>query len=101
MPEFRQKWPFLAKNGHFSADFVEILGIDKNHLNTSSYVKILGHLGHFLATYGHFWSFLAHFGQYNYIGENAGLASYRVKLRLAFTAISSEPLNRFSKCWAF
>ena len=51
---------FLTKNGHFSADFAEILGIDKNHQNTS-YVKILGYLGHFLAKYGHFCSFLAHF----------------------------------------
>ena len=61
--------------GHFWADFAEIWGNDKNHLNTS-YVKILSHLGHFLAKYGHFWSFLAHFGLYNYIGENAGRTSY-------------------------
>ena len=59
---------FWPKIGHRSADFAEILGIDKNHLNTS-YVKILGYLGHFLAKYGHFWSFLAHFGLYNYIGK--------------------------------
>ena len=78
------------------ADFAEILGIDKNPLNTS-YVKILGHLGHFLAKYGNFLSFLAHFGLYNYIGENAGRASYPVIFPLAFTAISSEPLNAFFK----
>ena len=97
---FGKNYRFWQKNGHFSADFAEILGIHKNHLNTS-YVKIVGHLGHFLAKYDHFRSFLAHFGLYNYIGENAGRASYRVILRLAFTTISSEPLNRFSKCWAF
>ena len=46
MPENRQKLPFLAKNGHFLADFAEILGIDKNHLNTCC-VKISGHLDNF------------------------------------------------------
>ena len=92
--------PFWPKIGYRSADFAEILGIDKNHLNTS-YVKFLGHLGHFLAKYGHFWSFLAHFGLYKYIGEYAGRASIPVILPLAFTAITSEPLVRFRKVWAF
>ena len=99
-PNFGKKYRFWPKNGHCSADFAEILGIDKNHLNTS-YVKILGHLGLF---FGKIWPFLVIFWPilaYNYIGENAGRASYCVKLRLAFTAISSEPLNRFSKCWPF
>ena len=55
---------FWQKKGHFLADFAEILGIDEKHVNTS-YVKILGHLGHYLAKYYHFRSFLAHFGLYN------------------------------------
>ena len=53
MPENLKKLPFLAKKLAFFADFAEILGIDKNHLNTS-YVRILGHLGPFLAKYGNF-----------------------------------------------
>ena len=77
---------FRPKIGKFSAKFPKILQINKNHLNTS-YVKILGHLGHFLAKYDHFWSFLAHFGLYNYIGEKAGRASYRVIPHLASTAV--------------
>ena len=60
--ENRQKLCFWPKNGHFLVDFAEILGINKNHLNTS-YVKILGHLGHFwqnMAIFFNFWPILAY-----------------------------------------
>ena len=57
-----KNYHFWSKKGHFSADFAEILGIDEKHVNTS-YVKILGHLGHYLAKitiFGHFWPILAY-----------------------------------------
>ena len=72
-----KKKPFFGKKiGQFLANFSKNLEINKNHLN-SFYVKILGHLDHFLAKYGHFLPFLAHFGFYNNIrkyNENPGRA---------------------------
>ena len=76
------------------------MGIDKNHLNTS-YVKILGHLDNFVGKIWPFFVIFGHFGLYNYIGENAGRASYPVIIPLAFTTITPEPLVRFRKFWAF
>ena len=58
---FGKNYRFWTKSGHFLADLGKILGIDKNHLNTS-YVKIVGHLGHFwqnMTIFGHFWLTLA------------------------------------------
>ena len=68
LPSRRKKRFFCPKIGQFSTKISQILGIDKNHQNTS-YVKFLGHLEHFWAKYGHFWSFFAHFWPINYIGE--------------------------------
>ena len=48
---------FRQKIGQFLTKFAKILQMNKNHLNTS-YVKIVGHLGHF---FWHFWSFLVIF----------------------------------------
>ena len=91
-----KKSVFQPKIGQFLTKFAQILQMNKNHLNTS-YVKIVGHMGHFLAFLVIFCHFLAPFGLYNYIGERPA----EPLPPLAFTAISSEPLNKFSKCWAF
>ena len=50
--------PKTAKNRQNFPKFWDLI---KNHLN-ALYVKILGHLDHFLAKYGNFWPFFAHFG---------------------------------------
>ena len=51
---------FRPKIGTFFTKFAKILQINTKHLNTS-YVEIVGHLGHFWVLLGHFWSFFVIF----------------------------------------
>ena len=75
LPSQQKKRVFCPKIGQFSTKNFKILGINKNHLNTS-YVKFLGHFGHFWPFFGHFRPFLGHFWPYSFIRECADQASY-------------------------
>ena len=96
LPSQQKICVFFPKIGQFSTKNFKILGINKNHLNTS-YVNFLGHFGHFWSFFGHFRPF---FGPFLALFIYKGMCWLGVIPPLTLSSTAFEPFGGARSSWA-